>query len=71
MGDNEMKRTNFIIEEKTALLVSCVVVSLAGFLIHLANNNPLNFERFFTFLPVSWMMVFVFGFSFKLFLGEK
>ena len=61
----------FISEEKTALLVSCVVVSLAGFLIHLANNNPLNFEKFFTFLPVSWLMVFVLGFSFKLFLGEK
>jgi len=60
----------FISEEKTALLVSCVVVSLLGFFVHLA-NNPVNFESFFTWLPVSWLMVGVLGISFKLFLGEK
>ena len=70
MGDNEMIK-EFISEEKTALLVSCVVVSLLGFFVHIKMNSPVNFESFFTFLPVSWLMVFVLGFSFKLFLGEK
>ena len=71
MGGNEMKITSLISEEKTALLVSCVVVSILSFFIHIKMNNPVNFESFFTWLPVSWLMVFVFGISFKLFLGEK
>jgi len=61
----------FISEEKTALIVSCVVVSILSFFVHIKMNNSLNFESFFTWLPVSWLMVFVFGISFKLFLGEK
>ena len=70
MGGNEMIK-QFISEEKTALLVSCVVVSLLGFFVHIKMNHPVNFESFFTWLPVSWLMVGVLGISFKLFLGEK
>ena len=61
----------FISEEKTALLVSCVVVSLLGFFVHIKMIHPVNFESFFTWLPVSWLMVGVLGISFKYFLGEK
>ena len=65
------KIKEFIVEEKKPLMVSCVVISVLGFFVHLIKVHPINFESFFTWLPVSWLMVFVLGFSFKLFLGDK
>ena len=66
-----MKTTNFIIEEKTSLIASCIVVSLLGFFIHMTQNNKIDLNKFFIWLPISWLMVFILGFSFKLFLGDK
>jgi len=69
--DVAMKIIEFIKEEKTGLIVSCVIISVLGFFLHLIQTGSMDLEHFFTWLPVSWLMVGVLGFSFKFFLGDR
>ena len=49
--------------------IACVLVSVFAFFVHIKDNSPPNFEIFIMWLPVTWLLVFVMGFSISLFLG--
>lgn len=52
-------------------LVSCIIVSIGAFFIHSRYNSPINFQAFFSWLPVSWLLVFVMAVGFTFFIGGE
>ena len=51
--------------------ISLIIISIGAFFIHIKFNSPPNFEMFFTYLPLSWLLTFFLMCGFIIFLGDK
>ena len=52
-------------------VIASIIVSIGAFIIHIKDHTPPQLDQFFLWLPVSWLMVFIFMMGFKLFLGDR
>ena len=52
-------------------VIALIIVSIGAFIIHIKDNTPPQLNQFFLWLPVVWVIVFIFMMGFKLFLGDR
>ena len=52
-----------------AFFISCVIISIGAYFIHIKDYDPVQLSAFFMFLPVVWIGTFARAFGLHLFLG--